>query len=1747
MRRCARLARLLLAALFVLAPMASYAQSPVTLEITVPDFGFFPPSEGSPVNFTVRFDENVATTAPVEADWAISFPAASESVNPASAADFPSTNGTVSIPAGMKSVTLPITSVADNVNEATEEFIVTLGNPRGGGAGAAPRLHATRFSANSFIDQSDRARVEWNRIGPGTVTEKNSARFRFRLERIFPRGTGISGGPICVSFQTSVVSQRTPRNNAASGPDIGGITDCDGNPVSISNADSRAAGGFLFPAGRQTADLSIPVLFDGLDEVGNEELVVEITGVTRRAGTGLVFPPGRTANRTIRVFIANFNNAHNFAFTTPTAVIGEGAPAAIYTVTRTGPDISDGSTLTITWAYAAGDPAPAANDFTGGAVPAGGMLEFTGSDTSKTFSIAVADDNLNEPDERFTLILSVADLEAANAAGGATVPGAHTVAINDDDPIAVTVAADTAVSEGDDAVVNVNLGAIPTREIRIAYSTQITATAATDDVDATLSGAGADLGTFTDSITIAANTNPPIGSLTIPIVSDNLNEAAETFVVNTLAGSITGAYSTATVASGGTQTFTIAESDPMTYSIVRADDSGAVNEGLRVDFIVALSGASSGSAADIEVPYSVTGSGAYNVAADDQSGTAAIMAGSTAAMITLALPRSGTLGDSDPNQTLTVTLGETPTVGAGGGSVARAAGAGQSAQAEVNFVDVSHIFRLGSPATGIDETDADTDTIYTMTRAGPDIMSGNDLQIAWAVTAGTAVAADFSGGGLPRGTLTFSGGKDTDTFAIGIAGDNLNESSETFTILFNVHPSAAAAVVTEGGVLVPSTHTVAIADDDPIAVRVTATSAVSEGGDAVVNVNLGAIPGRDIRITWAGQVTATAATGDVDAVLSGAGADLGTFTDSITIAANTNPPIGSLAIPIVSDNLNEAAETFVVNTPANNITGAHGAAAVTSGGAQTFTIAESDPVTYGIARVGAGPVDEAGMVDFIVALSGASSGSVADIEVSYSVTGSGDYNVAADDRSGMVVIAAGTTAAALTLALPRSDSLGDDAPDQTLTVALGEPPSVGAGAGSVTRAADAADHRAQVAVNFVDADRAFSVSVDNAAADEGDTVVFTVALAGNAPGPAATVDWAIGGAGITTADYTVSGADTDGALSFNATGSQTIRVAINDDVLSEAAETLTFTLSNPGGGGAGITGISLPAAVAVTIGESDHPVTLQITVPPRGVFGFFEGVSNNNKFTVSFPERVVTTAPVEVDWAFSFPPVTTQGSASSADFSATNGTASIPAGQRTVDIPLNIVNENVNEADEYFIITLSNPRGGGAIAVPGLHAGLFSVTDFIGGNDGSRVQFIESQQSQRGTVARRTVSEGRYIEFEVEHIVRGGLRGISDGAICAGFDVSVFSQQTPANTDRSGPDIAGVTDCDGAPVSISDALSLASGGVLIPAGRQTARFRILARFDDLDEGGNEELVVELTGATPRVGATTVNLYSNQPRREARANIANVSADHIIAFTNPVTGIGEGASATYTVQRTGPAIADGSTLTITWAYAAGNPAPAAADFIGGAVPPGGTLEFTGSETDKTFSISVADDNLNEADERFTLALGIAPAHRAAATAAGGAIVPPDAHGVTITDNDPVTYSIARTDGAEPVNAGESVDFIVALSGASSGSAADIEVPYSVTGSGDYNVAAGDRSGAVVIMAGSTTAALTLALPRSGSTGAGDPEQTLAVTLGETPTVGAGGGSVTRAVAAADYRVQVPVNTRVGMPVRIRVFLEGAVIP
>jgi len=179
-------------------------------------------------------------------------------------------------------------------------------------------------------------------------------------------------------------------------------------------------------------------------------------------------------------------------------------------------------------------------------------------------------------------------------------------------------------------------------------------------------------------------------------------------------------------AAGSPQTFTITDGDDIAVSIARhMNQAATVDEGQSAQFTVTLSGASGGSAANITVPYSVTISGAGYTPTDSGGGSLQITAGQTTGAITIQMPISAALGASDPDQTVTVTLGS-PTVGTGGGNVARSATpAEQSAQVTVDFQDAKHMFTFSSPAASIAEGGSAT---YTVARSGPDTWQRRNAQ-----------------------------------------------------------------------------------------------------------------------------------------------------------------------------------------------------------------------------------------------------------------------------------------------------------------------------------------------------------------------------------------------------------------------------------------------------------------------------------------------------------------------------------------------------------------------------------------------------------------------------------------------------------------------------------------------------------------------------------------------------------------------------------------------------------------------------------------------------------------------------------------------------------------------------------------------------------------------------------------------------------------------------------------------------------
>jgi len=195
-------------------------------------------------------------------------------------------------------------------------------------------------------------------------------------------------------------------------------------------------------------------------------------------------------------------------------------------------------------------------------------------------------------------------------------------------------------------------------------------------------------------------------------------------------------------------------------------------------------------------------------------------------------------------------------------------------------------------------------------------------------------------------------------------------------------------------------------------------------------------------------------------------------------------------------------------------------------------------------------------------------------------------------------------------------------------------------------------------------------SVDEAAG----SVVLTVTLSATSASDVS-VDYATtDGTAAAGEDYTAT-SGTLTILSGQISGS--ITVPITDDAVAEGDEGFAVTLSNPTGATLGT-----PATATVTITDDEGTPELSFSAATSSVG---EGAGSVD-FTVSM--SVASASDVTVDFA------TADGTATTgADYTATSGTLTIPAGQTSGAITVPITDDAVAEGDEEFAVTLSNPTG----------------------------------------------------------------------------------------------------------------------------------------------------------------------------------------------------------------------------------------------------------------------------------------------------------------------------------------------------------------------------------------------------------------------------------------------------------------------
>jgi Calx-beta domain/RTX calcium-binding nonapeptide repeat (4 copies) len=195
-------------------------------------------------------------------------------------------------------------------------------------------------------------------------------------------------------------------------------------------------------------------------------------------------------------------------------------------------------------------------------------------------------------------------------------------------------------------------------------------------------------------------------------------------------------------------------------------------------------------------------------------------------------------------------------------------------------------------------------------------------------------------------------------------------------------------------------------------------------------------------------------------------------------------------------------------------------------------------------------------------------------------------------------------------------------------------------------------------------------------------LVYTFTRTGSAVG-AATVNYTIGGTGVFNTDYTVPGViginGTSGTITF-AVGSNVATLVVDPtaDASIEANETVAITLV----AGSGYT-VGTPAAVTGTITNDDVLNLAGVSVAIQDVT-VVEGKDANALLTVSL--SAASSRPVSINYT-----TTPVDATAGLDYTPRTGTLVIAANSLTGTISIPILNDNLNEADESFIVTLSNP------------------------------------------------------------------------------------------------------------------------------------------------------------------------------------------------------------------------------------------------------------------------------------------------------------------------------------------------------------------------------------------------------------------------------------------------------------------------
>ncbi|MGC6474101.1 MAG: Calx-beta domain-containing protein, partial [Candidatus Puniceispirillaceae bacterium] len=597
----------------------------------------------------------------------------------------------------------------------------------------------------------------------------------------------------------------------------------------------------------------------------------------------------------------------------------------------------------------------------------------------------------------------------------------------------------------------------------------------------------------------------------------------------------------------------------------------------------------------------------------------------------------------------------------------------------------------------------------------------------------------------------------------------------------------------------------------------------------------------------------------------------GTATDGVDYTAssgtlNFSPgnTVQSITIPILSDNLDEDIETVIINL-SNPVGG------VLVDNQATLYIVDDDPVPQ-ISINDDATTETNGSFSIAATLNNPSS---KDVSVDWrAIAGTATNGIDFNSTQGTLNFPAGNTSQNISIPL-LDDSMDED--NETIVVTLYDP---------VFASLD----NSTAVITIQDDDAEPSISAADITTTDESVANITVSLSAPSSRTVAVLATTSGISATEGTDYT--GVSTNVQIAPGNTFT-TLSIPLNDDILDELNETFEVRFSNPSNASI------FDNNTIITITDNDLPPTASISGQTI--------VDDNGTLAPQVTLSGASGLTVEVDYA------TSDGTATAGnDYTTTTGTLTFTPGQTSLPLSIPILGDIVDENDEIFSVTLSNPDN----ATLGTATASMLITD----NDPAPtisvadISTVNETASSTNVVATLSTASEKVITIDYT---------TSDGTATAGSDYTA-----------------------------------ASGTITFAPGVITQNIPVAILADTVDEA-NETVTITLSNPSGTPPAVVINDGT------AVLTISDDDTAPAISIDDVTTTSEAGIGQQVTVR-----LNNASEQTVTVDYTTSNVTAWAGDDY---TADNGTITFNPGSISEIISIPILQDNIDEVNETFEIQL------------------------------------------------------------------------------------------------------------------------------------------------------------------------------